>query len=318
MELTSILKARVISRREFIKMMTAAAAALGLAEVLPKGWAEAADKLDVIWLHGQECTGCTESIIAGIAGSRFDQPDPGEVILNFVEIKYHETIMAASGDVAEKALEDAIAEGNYILVMEGSVPAADPRFLYVAGKPLEDTLVAAAKNATAIIAIGACATYGGVNKPCPSNGQGVGYFLKKYGIDKPLVNLPGCPLKPEWFFGTVVYYLAYGKLPALDHYKRPKMYFNKTVHDECPRRMYYHHGLFLLDWNDPKQANYCLLLKGCKGPVTYANCPTLLWNDGVNWCIGSNAPCAGCTEPEFYGGFSPLYQNTVGYHTHPK
>ncbi|MCL6559804.1 MAG: twin-arginine translocation signal domain-containing protein, partial [Firmicutes bacterium] len=94
MELTTLLKTRVISRRDFIKMVTSAAAALGLAGALPKDWAQAAAKPAVIWLHGQECTGCTESIIAGISSSRFDQPDPGEVILNFVEIKYHETIMA--------------------------------------------------------------------------------------------------------------------------------------------------------------------------------------------------------------------------------
>jgi hydrogenase small subunit len=51
---------------------------------------------------------------------------------------------------------------------------------------------------------------------------------------------------------------------------------------------------------------------GCKGPWTYADCGSILWNEGANWCIGNNAPCAGCTQPEFYEGFSPLFVGEDG------
>lgn len=303
-----LFKARVISRRDFIKMVTAAAAALGISQYIPEEWAEAAlDKPAVIWLHGQECTGCTESIIAVLKGDRADQPDIRDVILDVVEIKYHETIMAAAGYVAEDALEAAVAAGGYVLVMEGSMPAADPRFLYVAGKPLQDTFAAAAGNAAAVFAIGACACWGGVNEPAPSQGRGVGYWLEEYGINKPYVNLPGCPLKPEWFFGVLVYYLTNGALPELDWYNRPVDYFSYTVHEQCPRLRNYMRKNFLTDWNDPRQADYCLMYKGCKGRWTRSDCPSLLWNDRASWCIGSGAPCSGCTEPEFYDAFSPLY-----------
>ncbi|MDQ7791903.1 MAG: hydrogenase small subunit [Clostridia bacterium] len=304
-----ILKTRVMTRRDFLRMVTTAAAALGLSQFALPEWSEAAlNKPAVIWLHGQECTGCTESVISVLPGSRSDQPDIRDVILDVVEFKYQETIMAAAGAVAEHALEEAILAGGYVLVMEGSIPAADPRFLKVAGKPLEETFVSAARNAAVIFAIGACATWGGLNAPTPSQGRGVEYWLNQYSISKPYVNIPGCSVKPEWFFGTLIHYLQNGTLPPLDSNKRPSEYFSgRTLHQQCPRNPYFENKLFLTDWNDPSQANYCLALKGCKGRWTKSDCPNLLWNDGVNWCIGSGAPCAGCTEPVFYDGFSPLY-----------
>lgn len=307
METGELFKARVISRRDFIRAVTAAAAALGLSSLLPKNFAEAASKPPVIWLHGQECTGCSVSAISGLPGPCWDQPNLADVILNTVEFKYQETLMAAAGETAEKALSDAIKAGGYVLIMEGSLPSADKRYMYVGGKPLEDTFVTAAKNAAAILAIGACACWGGINRTTPAKGRGVEWFMSKHKLSKPLINLPGCPVRPEWLFGTIIHYLTKG-VPALDRFKRPLMYFGKTVHSACPRQSHYDEGRFLLDWNDPNQADYCLLYMGCKGIQTFSDCPNLLWNDGANWCIGANAPCAGCTEPAFYPGLSPLYK----------
>ncbi len=288
-----------IDRRSFLKMTAAGAAALGLGALSFPESAEAAGKPAVLWLHGQECTGCTESVLSAL------DPDPRDVILDVVSIRYHETIMAASGYVAEEALEATILEGNYVLVMEGSIPNADDRYLYVAGKPLRLTLLDAAANAAAIFAIGACAAYGGLNGATVTLGLGVGDLV----TGKPLVNLPGCPLKPTWFYGTLLYYLNNGTLPDLDPDLRPKDYYGRLVHQDCPRLDNFRAKNFLTDWNDPAQAGYCLYLKGCKGRWTRSDCSTTLWNEGANSCNASNAPCAGCTEPNFYNGFSPLYKN---------
>ncbi len=290
-----------IDRRSFLKMTAAAAAALGLGSLSWPDSAEAAGKPAVLWLHGQECTGCTESVLSAL------DPDPRDVILDVVSIRYHETIMAASGYVAEEALEATILEGNYVLVMEGSIPNADDRYLYVAGKPLRITFLEAAQNAAAIIAIGACATYGGINGATVTRGLGVSDLVS----GKPIVNLPGCPLKPTWFYGTLLYYLNNGTLPPLDSDLRPLAYFSRKVHQDCPRRFNFMQKNFLTDWNDPAQEGYCLFLKGCKGRWTRSDCSLTLWNEGANTCIKSNAPCAGCTEAVFYDGFSPLYTNGV-------
>lgn len=295
------MKAYVFTRRQFIKMSMGAAAVLGISQLpIPKKLFAQGGKPAVIWLEGQDCAGCTESVLSCL------EPDLRDVILDVISIRYHETIMAGTGNVAEGALDAAIEEGGYVLVVEGSLPAADGRYLEVAGHALEDKFVEAAGNAAAILAVGACAAYGGIPRAGITDGQGVEYFLNKHDISKPLINLPGCPVHPTWFFDTVVAYLG-GNIPALDQHKRPLRHFAQTIHDNCQRKGHYDHEEYLTDWNDPSQNNYCLLLKGCKGNETYADCPVIKWNEGTNYCIDNGAPCAGCTEPKFYHELSPLY-----------
>jgi hydrogenase small subunit len=290
--------ARVINRRDFLRLTSSAAAALGLSQLgLTQKLFAASKKPAVIWLEGQDCTGCTESVLSSLS------PDVRDILLNTLCVKYHETIMAGTGTVAESALQSAISAGGYVLIVEGSIPSTDKRYLYVADKPFEDTFIAAASNATVILALGACASFGGIPKAGPSGGESVKYFLNKYGISKPYINLPGCPTHPTWFFDTVIAYLN-GITIALDSNNRPTNHYGTLIHKQCTRTK----NRFLTDWNSTTQQNYCLSKKGCKGKYTYASCPSLKWNDGVNWCIGNNAPCAGCTQPEFYSGFSPLYK----------
>jgi len=309
MELTKYLGSKGIKRRDFLKLMGATAAALGLSEAYaPKmaaAAAAAAQKPPVVWLSGQDCTGCTTSMLSSF------NPGPGEAVLDLLSVRYHETIMAGSGFVAEEARMEAIKEGGYLLVVEGSIPTAHEQFLKIAGKPFTEILHETAANAAAIIALGACATYGGIPAAGPTGAKGVQDLIK----DKPVINLPGCPVKPTWLFGTVMHYLMFKKIPPLDSYNRPLAFFGNLLHDNCPRRGHFERGEFLTDWNDPAQNQYCLLLKGCKGPKTYSDCAQSLWNDGVNFCIGAGSPCAGCTQPEFYAagtlddrpGFAPLY-----------
>lgn len=309
MELIKYLNSRGVNRRDFLKLMGATAAVLGLSELQAPSVAEAVEagvkKPPVIWLHGQECTGCTTSML-----STFD-PGPAEVVLDLLSIRYHETIMAGSGHVAEQALHETIKEGGYVLVVEGSIPTVDGRFMTIGGKPFDEILKESAANAAAIIALGACAAYGGIPAAGPTGAKGVQDFIK----DKPVINIPGCPAKPTWLFGTVMHYLMFKKVPPLDEYGRPKAFFGNLLHDNCPRRGHFERGEFLRDWNDPAQSQYCLLVMGCKGPKTYSDCAQSFWNDGVNFCIGAGSPCAGCTQPEFYAaadiddrpGFAPLY-----------
>lgn len=313
----------VISRRDFIKMSLASAAALGFSPLInwPKLAEAAADKKPgVVWLEGQDCAGCTESVISlwDVAtigkGRHAEQVNLADAILDQICIRYHETIMAGSGDVAEFALDEAIDEGGYVLVVEGSLPGLNPAFLQVAGHDLETKLVDAANAAAAIVAIGACATYGGIPNAGSTEagqdtqGEGVDFFRTKHGITTPLINVPGCPVHPVWFWDTVFDFLLGNPMP-LDPDLRPSKHFGATVHATCPRKKWFTQGKFLLDWNDKTQAKYCLWYKGCKGPWTSADCNIIKWNDGASCCIDNNAPCAGCTERCFYDGMSPLFNN---------
>ncbi len=298
------MKSTVFTRRQFLKMLSGAAASLGMSQIPLANKLSAEDspgmKPAVVWMEAQDCTGCTESVLSCL------EPDLRDVILDVVAFRYHETIMAGTGYVAESALSAAIAEGGYVLVLEGSLPAADPDYLTVGGVNGETRFAEAAAQAAAIIAVGACGAYGGIPRAGVPDGRGAAYFLSKHNIDKPLINLPGCPVHPAWFFDTVLDYLA-GKSIPLDEHKRPLKHFGQTVHDNCHRRPHYENENYLYDWNEPGQRHLCLLLKGCKGPVTHADCPFIKWNERANWCGGNNAPCAGCTEPDFYEGFSPLF-----------
>lgn len=302
-----LLKARGVSRRDFMKLMAATTAALGLpAAVAPqvtKAVEEGLKKPPVIWLHGMECTGCTTSTLSTI------KPSVAEVVLDMLSFRYQETIMAGTGDVAEKALEEALKEKDFILIVEGSIPLREGRYCMVGGKAISDTVVEAAEKAGVIIAAGSCATDGaGIPGACKDiQAVGVRELLKDRGINKPVINLPCCPVKPATLIGTIVYYLTYKKAPELDTQARPVAYYGNLLHDNCPRRGRFENGEFLRDWNDPAQKDYCLLLRGCKGPKTYTDCAQVWWNDNANFCINAGSPCSGCSETGFYAQFSPLY-----------
>lgn len=312
MDFEKLLKSKGLNRRSFLKLITATTAALQLPSYYAPRLAEAvekgAGKPPVIWLEGQDCTGCTESILSSF------NPGPAEIVLDLLSIRYHETIMAASGQVAEDWLAKNISAGGYLLIVEGSIPTADDRFLTIAGQPFRKILEETAAKAEAVVAIGACACYGGIPAAGPTGAKGVQDIIS----NKPIINLPGCPVKPNWVLGTILHYLAFNKVPALDSNKRPLPYFGSLLHDNCPRRGHFEKGEFLTDWNDPAQKDFCLLLRGCKGPKTYTDCAQSWWNDGANFCINASSPCAGCTQPEFYAagasdhraGLAPLYIKT--------
>ena len=291
-----------ITRRDFLKYCAGVTAALGASDLFTfekvvHALEAAGKKPPVVWLEGQDCAGCTISLISGA------DPTPASLILDKISVRYHETIMAAAGHQAEKAMEEAIREGGYVLIVEGSIPKADDRFCMVGGKPFRATVMEAAEKAAAIIAVGACASYGGIPKATPSQGMPVSQVV----FGKPIINLPTCPVHMDHLVGTIVYFLVTKKAPPLDNLGRPLMYFSQTVHENCRRRGHFDADEYLTDWNDPAQREWCLLKKGCKGPETYSDCPVRRWNNGINFCIDCGAPCQGCAEPGFYQEMSPLY-----------
>lgn len=291
-----------LSRRDFLKLCGSAAAAVGLADLfsvekVAAALQSAAKKPPVIWLEGQDCCGCTISLIS------LEDPSPASLILDKISIRYHETIMAGAGYTAEKVLQDTIKEGGYVLIVEGSIPSADDRYCLVGGKPFKEIVQETARNAAVIIGVGACSAFGGIPGGTPSKGIPV----SKVVPGKTVINLSTCPVHMDHLAGTILYYLVTKKAPPLDKLNRPLMYFGTLVHDNCRRRAHFDEERFLTDWNDPKQQDWCLLQKGCKGPETYGDCPIRRWNNGINFCIDAGAPCQGCSEPGFYVKHSPLY-----------
>ena len=291
-----------LSRRDFLKLCGGVAATVGLSDLfsvekVAAALESAAKKPPVIWLEGQDCAGCTISLIS------IENPTPASLILDKISIRYHESIMAASGSMAEKVLKDTIKEGGYVLIVEGSIPSADDRFCLIGGKPFKETVREVARKAAVIIGVGACSAFGGIPRGTPSKGLPVSKIVP----GKTVINLSTCPVHMDHLVGTLVYYLVTKKAPPLDKLNRPLMYFGTSIHDNCRRRAHFDKDEYLTDWNDPKQQDWCLLQKGCKGPETFSDCPIRRWNNGINFCIDCGAPCQGCSEPRFYTEFSPLY-----------
>lgn len=288
---------RGITRREFLKFCSIMAGTLAL----PPGFTSEISKAlatpgrtPVIWLEFQDCAGCTESFL------RASRPTAAEVVLDILSVDYHETIMAASGHLAEEAKKQTIDAGGYLLVVEGSIPKAeDGIYCCIGGRSAIDILEEAASNALAVIAVGSCATFGGIPKadPNPTDAVPVTDLVK----DKPVVNLAGCPYNVVNLTATVVHFLTFGELPAMDELNRPLFAYGARIHDNCERRGHFDAGEFVKDWGDQgHRKGWCLYEMGCKGPVTFHNCPSVRYNDGTSWPIASGHGCIGCSEPDFW------------------
>ena len=293
-----VMRQQGITRRSFIKFCSLTAASLGLGS---GGAAQIAHALEtkprvpVIWLHGLECTCCTESFI------RSSHPLAKDVILSMISLDYDDTIMAAAGHQAEAALEDTLKnyKGKYILAVEGNPPVGDDGvFCIPGGRPFVEKLRHVAKDAMAVIAWGSCASWGCVQaaKPNPTTAVPIDKV-----ISNPVVKVPGCPPIAEVMTGVVTYVLTFGRLPELDRQGRPKMFYSQRIHDKCYRRPHFDAGQFVETWDDRgARDGYCLYKMGCKGPTTYNACSTVRWNDGVSFPIGSGHGCIGCSEDGFW------------------
>lgn len=278
--------------------------------------AEKVTEYPVVWLQAATCTGCSVSVLnsfsPGIKNLLIDEIIPG----SHLNLKFHATVMAGQGDLVIEAMEEVQKEklGRYLLVVEGAIPTAEDGVYGAIGEkngvPLKmtDMVESLGSDALAVVALGTCASFGGIpaGSPNPTNAMGVREFFEEKGITTPLINIPGCPPHPDWFVNTVVHVLIAG-LPgasALDEHLRPKTFYGRLIHENCPRRAYFDEGKFAKKLGDEE----CMFEMGCKGPVTSADCPLRQWNSAVNWCIGNNSPCMGCVEPTFPDMLSPLYE----------
>ena len=216
----------------------------------------------------------------------------------------------------------------FVLVVEGSIPnesikeegywagfGTDP----VTGQPIKTSewLDRLARKATAIVAVGTCATYGGIHAMAgnPTGCMGLADYLGwdfRSAAGLPIVNVPGCPVQPDNFMETVTWllYQAAGLAPVipLDDQLRPQWIFGKTVHEGCDRAGYYEQGDFANDYNSPK----CLVKIGCWGPVVNCNVPKRGWMNGLGGCPNVGGICIGCTMPGFPDKFMPFMDQPPG------
>lgn len=286
-----------MDRREALKRIWGGIVACGASSFLTFEDLLAADAkpikpVNVIWLHGTSCSGCSVSLL------NIEYVSVPDIITKFANLVFHPDLSLATGDQVETIIDKLTASGlPYIFVLEGAIPTALPHACLMADKPMTHWVDRVAGKATACIAVGTCAALGGVTRMAgmTAGSLTLAEYLKKKGIQKPVVNLPNCPLKPEHFVYTLLHYVRQGALPPLDRFQRPTRFFSQTVHERC---------IYYADFQEKRYArkigdNGCLLKLGCQGPVTRNDCLINGHNNNTASCIRQGHPCIGCTSEHF-------------------
>lgn len=292
--------------------------------------APAVKEVDIIWITaGLGCDGDSVSITAAT------QPSIEDVVMGAIpglpKVNLHNPVLAYTvGDEFMEAWYKA-ERGEidpFVLVVEGSIPnekingdgywaalGTNPE----TGQPIttNEWIDRLAPKAIAVVAIGTCATYGGIHAMSgnPTGAMGLADYLgwgwkSKAGL--PIVNVPGCPVQPDNFMETVLYllYQLAGLAPMipLDDAGRPTWLFGSTVHQGCDRAGYYEQGQFATDYGTPE----CIVKLGCWGPVVQCNVPKRGWMNGMGGCPNVGGICIGCTMPGFPDKFMPFMDEPPG------
>jgi len=306
---------RGVSRRDFLRFCGVMAGTLALphtfvptiAKAMEKAAQDAAKRTPVIWLEFQDCAGCTESFL------RAQGPTAGDVLLDVISLDYHETVMSASGHLAEEAKKLTTDAGGHLVIVEGSIPLKDDGiYCTIGGQTALQIIKESTENAIAVISVGTCASFGGLPKASPNLTDAVGVMgLQEKGLirdDIPILNMSGCPVNVVNVTAAIVHFLTFGVLPNVDEHGRPLFAYGALIHDNCERRGHFDSGDFVKMWGDEgHRLGWCLYEMGCKGPVTYMNCPTVRWNGGTSWPVGAGHGCIGCAQPDFWD-IAPMYE----------
>jgi hydrogenase small subunit len=291
----------------------------------------------VFWLAGMSCDGCSIAVTGATA------PSVEELLAGTIPglpkvILHHPVLSVSAGGDFIAPFRDAV-EGRlgapYVVVLEGSVPddqalpegegyfsamgagGFDPETRTDEPNRMTSWLKMLAPGAAACVAIGTCATWGGV-PAAAGNITGsmslMDFLGKDYtsALGVPVVNVPGCsPIGDnftEVVAGVLMFLQGLGPLPEFDELGRPAWQFGETVHRHCVRAGYYEEGTFAKEYGDQE----CLVDVGCWGPVVQCNITERGAINHMGGCMVAGGPCIGCTMPGFPDKFSPFYKAPPG------
>ena len=292
--------------------------------------------IHVYWLAGMSCDGCTIAV-AGATNPGIEGLLAGAVPAMPKVILHHPVLAVEAGHEFVHAFQlawEGKLDAPYVVVYEGSI--ADERIAARSGGyfsamgveeragfaqpqpvPTAEWLKRLAPGAAAVMAIGTCATWGGVPSAegNPTGAMSVMDYLGKdfrSALGLPVVNIPGCAPVGDNFTETVFAVLLFlqglGPLPTFDELGRPAWLFTETVHQGCTRAGYYEEGIFARDYGDPQ----CLVEIGCWGPVVNCNIVKRGAINHMGGCMKAGGVCIGCTMPGFPDKFSPFYKIPPG------
>jgi hydrogenase small subunit len=280
------------------------------------------ENVHMFWLSGMSCEGCTIAF-AGATTPAMEQFQWGTLPGIPKVVLHHPHFAENSGAALTNNYRQAAAGqlGNYVVVLEGSVPddkaLSGGYFAALGDSKVADWLVQLAPGALAAIAIGTCATWGGIPAAAGNitGSMSLMDFLgptyrSSWGI--PVINVPGCAPVGDNFTETVAGLLHWangiGPAPVFDELGRPGWMFDQTVHRHCPKAGYYEEGVFSHEPGD----NQCLVEIGCWGPVVQCNIVERGAQNHIGGCMVAGGACIGCTMPGFPDKYAPFYKAPPG------
>lgn len=256
------------------------------------------------WLQLGGCGGDTMSLLSA------ESPDVSEVLAQLdIDVLWHPSLSNEVGS-QHQTLIQRLTSGESpldILCIEGAIlrgPSGTGMYDAIAGKPKKDLVRALAEQARFVIAVGTCASFGGIGSEGETEATGAQFhkstpggflgkdFRSRSGL--PVINLPGCPCHCEPLVG-VLSALVYGLDLQLDGFQSPVDWYGTLVHQGCTRNEYHEYQVEERDFGETG----CLFFHlGCHGPLVYGPCNKHLWN-GRSSKTRVGVPCFGCTRPDF-------------------
>ncbi len=266
--------------------------------------------MNVLWLQSAGCGGCTMSLLCAESPGVFELLDGAGI-----SFLWHPALSEATGHEVRSLLGqiESGAVSIDVLAVEGSIltgPKGTGRFHMLSGTGISmlEWVRRLAPLARNVMAVGTCATYGGITSAGgnPAAAVGVQYdghhlggalpaeFRSRSGL--PVINVAGCPTHPDWVAETLLL-LAEGALTQLDldGLARPKFYAENLVHHACPKNEFYEYKASAVELS---QMGCMMEHLGCVGTQAAGDCNIRGWNGGGS-CTRAGYPCINCTAPEF-------------------
>lgn len=265
--------------------------------------AAADDRAWVLWLECGGCDGCTMSVL-GATGPRLEELLAGGMTRRQIEL-IHPALALDSGASFVETLERA-ARGELdplVLVVEGSLfdeeLAGEGYFSALGTRDGEPVTVPErvreiAPQAAAVVAIGTCATWGGIPAAAGSvtGAMGLGELLSpdfRSRAGLPVVNIPGCAPSGDAFVEALSYVVLHleGLVPLdLDDLGRPRWLYSTPTP--------------LVSQRLPDGAG--------RASGVDADCPvpTRGWINRLGGCAALGGACNGCTRRDFPDATLPL------------
>lgn len=256
------------------------------------------------WMQCGACGGDSTSLLG------MESPHLPE-LLDELQLKllWHPSLSSGSPAYYQALIND-LRRGQQpldLLLIEGFISTGfegSGTFDSLQGETKARIIAELAARAGVVLAVGTCASFGGIGKLSAIDAIGLQFHHQQCGgllgqqfrsaRGWPVINIPGCPVHPT-VLKDMLYAAFEDTAPPLNTFQAPKDWFEILAHQGCTRNEYHEYRIEDDDFGGPG----CMFLHlGCRGPLTCSPCNKIHWNNR-NSKTNAGVPCFGCCHPNF-------------------